>query len=138
MVYGRSLTPYRLFAVASQHLNCVDKYFVVAVTAAPEVSHYLADQLFLAGGIYMNIPPHTFLKRDGGPIKDWWQARIYTLIDTDNEDAARALYKEFHLGLEGTLQKPQQLSSVLGVVATPVLDSGIAPFARGLSASNSN
>ena len=54
----------------------------------------------------MNIPPHSFLKRDKGPIKDWWKARIYTLIDTDNEDAARALYKEFHLGLEGTRHKP--------------------------------
>jgi len=53
----------------------------------------------------MNIPPHSFLKVDGGPLKDWWKERIDTLIDTENEDDARALYKEFHLGLEGTLRR---------------------------------
>ena len=88
-------------------LNCVGGYFVVAVTAAPEGCYYLDCRLFTAFDRHMNIPPHSFLKVDGGPIKEWWAARVYVLIDNDNEDAARALYKEFHLGLEG---KPLQSS----------------------------
>lgn len=55
----------------------------------------------------MNMPPHSFLKVDGGPLKEWWAARVYALIDNDNQDAARALYKEFHIGIEGEpLQNP--------------------------------
>tara|TARA_B100000475_G_scaffold181365_1_gene147929 strand:- start:86 stop:247 length:162 start_codon:yes stop_codon:yes gene_type:complete len=43
------------------------------------------------------MPPHSFIKRDAGPIKEWWKSRIIMLIDTNNEDAAKSLYKEFHI-----------------------------------------
>jgi len=45
----------------------------------------------------MSIPPHSFIKKDAGPIKEWWKSRLILLIDTRNEQAARALYKEFHI-----------------------------------------
>ena len=51
----------------------------------------------------MNVPPHSFLKVDGGPTKDRWKERIYYLIYEDNERAARALCMEFHLDLERKL-----------------------------------
>ena len=47
---------------------------------------------------FMDVPPHSFIKKDAGPIKDWWKNRIIMLIDTRNERGARALYKEFYLG----------------------------------------
>tara|TARA_Y100000766_G_scaffold264717_1_gene257724 strand:+ start:1012 stop:1179 length:168 start_codon:yes stop_codon:yes gene_type:complete len=50
----------------------------------------------------VNIPPHSFIKKDAGPIKEWWKSRIILLIDTMNEDGAKALYKEFHID-EGRL-----------------------------------
>ena len=50
----------------------------------------------------MDVPPNSFIKKDAGPIKDWWKNRIIMLIDTRNERGARALYKEFYLG-----DKPQ-------------------------------
>lgn len=45
----------------------------------------------------MRFPPHSFIKKDAGPIKEWWKSRLILLIDTRNEQAARALYKEFHI-----------------------------------------
>jgi len=42
----------------------------------------------------------SFVKRDAGPIKDWWKERIHRLIDADDQLAARALYKEFYLSPE--------------------------------------
>ena len=43
------------------------------------------------------MPPHSFIKKDAGPIKEWWKSRIIMLIDTMNEDGAKALYQEFHI-----------------------------------------
>ena len=45
----------------------------------------------------MRIPAHSFIKKDAGPIKEWWKSRLILLIDTRNEESARALYKEFHI-----------------------------------------
>ena len=36
-------------------------------------------------------------QKDAGPIKKWWKSRIIMLVDTMNEDGAKALYKEFHI-----------------------------------------
>lgn len=30
----------------------------------------------------MRFPPHSFIKKDAGPIKEWWKSRLILLIDT--------------------------------------------------------
>ena len=46
----------------------------------------------------MTIQPHSFIRKDAGDIKEWWKQRILSLIDANEEQAARSLYDEFHLG----------------------------------------
>ena len=45
----------------------------------------------------VNMPPHSFIKKDAGPTKEWWKSRIIMLVDTMNEDGAKALFQEFHI-----------------------------------------
>ncbi|KZR87904.1 hypothetical protein MITS9509_00704 [Synechococcus sp. MIT S9509] len=47
---------------------------------------------------FMDFPSHAFIKRYAGPIRAWWKSRIALLIDSSNEEGARALYQEFYLG----------------------------------------
>ena len=65
---------------------------------------------FLTAQFFMDMPPHSFIKKDAGPIKDWWKSRIIMLIDTRNEEGAQALYKEFYLG--DSPQLPERYWSV--------------------------
>ena len=51
----------------------------------------------------VNTPPHSFIKKDAGPIKEWWKSRIIMLIDSKNEEAAQSLYKEFHIDFRPNL-----------------------------------
>ena len=37
------------------------------------------------------MPPHSFIKKDAGPIKEWWKSRIIMLIDSKNEEASEEI-----------------------------------------------
>ena len=68
--------------------------FVVAATNLPRYFLYVAVSWYSG----METPKFGFIEKHAGIIQDWWMERIKYLCDGDEQESAKALFKEFHLG----------------------------------------
>ena len=48
----------------------------------------------------METPRFDSIEKHAGIIQHWWIERIQYLCDDDQQESAKALFKEFHLGDE--------------------------------------
>ena len=68
--------------------------FVVAATNLPRYFLYVAVTWYSG----METPKFGFIEKHAGIIQDWWMERIKYLCNGDEQESAKALFKEFHLG----------------------------------------